>query len=100
MPVFRTRGPRRLRGGTDGRGRANRQENVMNRTLILVAATAAAALSGVSAYAGCADPRNSEAFHQTPPISLPLSAGINRAHTSDAATNIVGTWLVTYTVEG
>ena len=71
----------------------------MNRTLILVAATAAAALSSVSAYAGCADPRTQGAFRQMPPISLPLSSGINRVRSGDATTNIVGTWLVTYTVE-
>ena len=72
----------------------------MNRTLILVAATAAAALSSVSAYAGCADARTQGAFRQMPPISLPASAGTNRPHSGDAATNIVGTWLATYTVEG
>jgi len=72
----------------------------MNRTLILVAATAAAALSSVSAHAGCADPRTQGAFARTPPISLPVIPGTNRMHTGDAAANIVGTWLATYTVEG
>ena len=66
----------------------------MNRTLTLVAATAAAALTSYSAYAGCADPRTQGAFRQMPPISLPLSSGINRARSGDATTNIVGTWLV------
>jgi hypothetical protein len=72
----------------------------MNRTLILAAATAAAALSSISAYAGCADPRNPGVFRQMPPISLPAAAGTNRMHGGDAAKSIVGTWLATYTVEG
>jgi hypothetical protein len=70
----------------------------MNRTIILAAAAAATALSSVSAYAGCADPRTPGVFRQVPPISLP--AGTNRPHSGDAAKNIVGTWLATYTVEG
>jgi len=72
----------------------------MNRTLTLVAATAAAALTSYSAYAGCADPRMSGSPHQTQLISLPVAAGTNRMHAGDATTNIVGTWLVTYYVEG
>lgn len=72
----------------------------MNRTRILVAATAATALASISAHAGCADPRTAGAFHQTPPILLPVTPGMNTMHTGDATKNIVGTWLVTYTVEG
>jgi len=72
----------------------------MKRTLILAAATAATALTGFSAYAGCADPRLSADFRQMPRISLPATTGSSRTHSGDAADNIVGTWLVTYTVEG
>ncbi len=72
----------------------------MTRTLVLAAAAAAAALSSVSAYAGCADPGTGAAFGQTPPISLPASPGTGRIHSGDATKNIVGTWLVTYTVQG
>ncbi len=72
----------------------------MTRTFTPAAVAAAALLCSASAYAGCADPRTPGVFRQMPPISLPAAAGTNRAHSGDAGENIVGTWLVTYTVEG
>lgn len=69
----------------------------MNRTLTLAAVAAATALSGFSAHAGCADPRN---VSSQPQISLPAGVNANIMRQGDASALIVGTWLVTYTVEG
>src|SRR5438105_1844025 len=90
--------PRCLPGSADDRRRANRQENVMKRTLTLAAVAAATALSGFSAHAGCADPRNMGLGQRL--ISLPPASGAKTIHNGDASTNIVGTWLATYTVGG
>jgi hypothetical protein len=78
------------------------RSDIMKRTLTLAAAAAATALSGFSAHAGCADPRIllSGSSHQIAQISLPAPAGTNAVRHGDARINIVGTWLVTYTVEG
>jgi len=70
----------------------------MKRTLTLAAAAAATALSGFSAHAGCADPRNIGAGQ--PLISLPSASAEKTVLNGNASRNIVGTWLVTYTVEG
>jgi hypothetical protein len=72
----------------------------MKRILFVAAAAAATALGSFAAQASCADPRMSAAFHNMHPISLPVAASTNKMHGGDAAKNIVGTWLVTYTVEG
>ena len=72
----------------------------MKHTLILIAATATTILSSVSAHASCADPRSPAVFRQMPAISLPAAASTSRMHSGDAAKNIVGTWLATYTVQG
>ena len=69
----------------------------MKRTLTLAAAAAATALGGFSAHAGCADPRNTSAGQ--PVISLPAASVAKTIRNGDASRNIVGTWLVTYTVE-
>ena len=69
----------------------------MKRPLTLAAAAAATALSGFSAHAGCADPRNTSAGQ--PVISLPAASVAKTIRNGDAGRNIVGTWLVTYTVE-
>jgi hypothetical protein len=71
--------------------------NVMKRTLTLAAVAAATALGGFSAHAGCADPRN---INSQPQISLPAGFNANIIRHGDAASLIVGTWLVTYVVEG
>jgi hypothetical protein len=72
----------------------------MRLTLISTATLTAALLGGVSAHAGCADPRNpgSGNVHVPPAITLPAQAKMPRS--GDAGDRIVGTWLVTYTVEG
>jgi hypothetical protein len=71
--------------------------NVMKRTVTLAAVAAATALSSFSAHAGCADARSGGSQSQ---ISLPAGINANTVHQGDAGTLIVGTWLVTYTVEG
>jgi len=74
----------------------------MKRTLMLAATLAATALTGVSAHAGCADPRSMApgSVHQIPPQVLQAMAGTHNPSSGDASANIVGTWLATYTVEG
>ena len=74
--------------------------NVMKLKFTLTATLTAMLLSGVSAYAGCADPRNpgSGDNHALPAITLPAQAKM--LHVGDAGNRIVGTWLATYTVEG
>jgi len=79
----------------------------MKYSITLAAAAVALMTSVVSAQAGCADPRGEhpgaahvipdfEVSHLTPSaISATTHAG-----PGNAAQNIVGTWLVTYTVEG
>jgi hypothetical protein len=76
--------------------------NIMKRTLTLAAALAATALTGLSAHASCADPRASASgsARQIPQIVLKGLSGARAPQGENAADNIVGTWLVTYTVEG
>jgi len=74
----------------------------MKRILILAAAASAAMLSGFSAQAGCADPRSlvpGSAYRAPPTIVLPAGATSNASRSGDAG-DLVGTWLVTYIVEG
>ncbi len=77
----------------------------MKHTITLAAAVAALAVGAVSAHAGCADPRNADATamhtipsfmvpHLNPNISLPPPPPGN------AARNVIGSWLVTYTAGG
>lgn len=72
------------------------------RTFTLAAAAAAALLCSASAYAGCANlgALGQSPAHQISPGSLPGLAGAKTARTGDASENIVGTWLVSYTIEG
>ena len=42
----------------------------------------------------------SGSVHQSPPITLPAQVAPNARYAGDAGTLIVGTWLVTYIVEG
>jgi hypothetical protein len=81
----------------------------MNRTLIGAAVAAALTLTGMSARAGCADPRaaslesagslESEA-QLTNPLALPDSAGETASAKESARERIVGSWHVTYTAGG
>jgi hypothetical protein len=73
----------------------------MKGTFIGAAVIAGLSLTGLSAHASCADPRSGGeqgAFHTIPPLLLqnPTAEALN----SSAAASIVGTWHVTYTVEG
>jgi len=75
----------------------------MNRTFTGAAVAAALALTGVSAHASCADVRTGVqqgAFHSMSAALLKQFAGEDRFNNGTAAENIVGTWHVTYTVEG
>jgi len=74
----------------------------MKLRLTLAVAVAATALGGFSAHASCADARTLlfGSPHQRPQITMPPPAGRSTGHSGDARINVVGTWLVTYTVEG
>jgi len=76
----------------------------MERKFVLLATTAALALSGVSAHAGCVDPRVmvQNAAQRAPVVVLPkaatdASASVSDHHDDDG---IVGTWQVSYTSGG
>jgi hypothetical protein len=75
----------------------------MKRTFTGAAVAAALALSGLSAHAGCTDPRASAqpgAFQKMAPLILRPSTAGSRSQREDAAENIVGTWHVIYTAGG
>ena len=75
----------------------------MNRTFIGAAAVAALALTGLSAHAGCADPRASGqlgTFQRMAPLMLQRSTSARRSEHEEAGENIVGTWHVIYTAGG
>jgi len=77
---------------------------------ITLAAAAALAVGAASAHAGCADPRDTQvaSVHQIPAYAIAnLRARAEASAPADsgdaaqtAAQNIVGTWLVSYTVKG
>ncbi len=71
----------------------------MKSSLTLIAAASALILSGLSAQAGCADPRQKGQEIKLPSQLLQAVAQTGQRG-RDASQNIVGTWLVTYTVEG
>ncbi|HEY1836338.1 MAG: hypothetical protein WBQ17_14035 [Rhizomicrobium sp.] len=73
----------------------------MKSSLILAASTLALVASGLSAQAGCADPRNPAAasLHKLPAYLFPAPAAAAGATSRNAAANIIGTWHATYTVE-
>jgi hypothetical protein len=75
------------------------RSHVMKAKLIL-AVTAASVLCSVSAYASCVSTANLDATRQIPRISLPKLPSLGAQHQGNAASAIVGTWLVTYVVEG
>ena len=71
----------------------------MKSFTMIAAAAIALAASGFSAQAGCADPRMpTGAPHKMPQFLL--AAPARNAGNRSAADNIVGTWVVNYTVEG
>ncbi len=75
----------------------------MKHTIVLAAAALAVAAGAVSANAGCADFRSVKPgmVHTIPTFLLPKPQAETRAQPpSYASHKIVGTWVVTYTVEG
>ena len=66
----------------------------------LIAAVSALTLSGMSAVAGCADPGQNGGPQIKLPQRLLQQLSQKQPASGDAADNIVGTWLATYTVEG
>jgi hypothetical protein len=69
----------------------------MKKLLIGTALVAMLTLGGLSAQAGCVDPRSPN--QQATPFSLEMGPMPSRAG-QDAGENIVGTWHVAYTTEG
>jgi hypothetical protein len=79
------------------------KEQFMNLRFSAAAAVAALALTGVSAHAGCTDPRTSAqqgAFQKMSPLMLQRPTADSRSEHENAAENIVGTWHVIYTAGG
>jgi hypothetical protein len=75
----------------------------MKHTITGAALVAALTLVGVSAHASCSDPRTvvqQGTLHNAVPLVLPESTVSSGFGSENAAENIVGTWHVTYTVEG
>jgi len=73
--------------------------NIMQRTFIGAAVAAALTLTGVSAHASCADPRVAQSAPAAIPAAVLQSFGATGSSSGGSPT-IVGTWQVTYTVEG
>jgi hypothetical protein len=76
----------------------------MQRTFTTAAVVAALSLTGLSAHAGCADPRtvnqHAAAHIAISPMVLQSLMGESASNNANAGAGIVGTWQVTYTVEG
>ena len=79
----------------------------MKRNFALLATAAALALSGLSAHAGCVDPRvmGQNAAGRMPPVLVMPKAEANASATAtdrhdDGHDGIVGTWQVSYTTGG
>lgn len=75
----------------------------MKRTFIMAATAAALSLAGLSAHAGCADPRSANQQAASPavtPMVLQSLLGDSGSDGKWAGAGIVGTWHVIYTVEG
>ena len=73
----------------------------MNRNFALLATAAALALTGLSAHAGCVDPRVAvqNAANRMPPV-LPAAAKSAADSDHHDRDSIVGTWIVNYTSGG
>jgi hypothetical protein len=81
----------------------DQKEQIMKRILIGAATVTALAMTGLSAHAGCADPRTAGqpgANHTISAEILQTLAAESRLYNGSAAERIVGTWHVSYTVEG
>ena len=73
----------------------------MKRNLAFLATAAALALSGISAHAGCVDPRVAmQKAANRPPLVLPAAAKAAAGADHHDRNSIVGTWVVDYTTEG
>ena len=75
----------------------------MNLTVISAALAATFTLSGLSANAGCIDPRTSTQrgdHHPMAPLFFPHAAPGSFSDKEGAGDKIVGTWHVTYTAAG
>jgi hypothetical protein len=75
----------------------------MNRTFIGAAVVAALAITGYSAHASCADPRTAAqqgGYQPMSPLMLQNQTGDSSWKDGTRGPSIVGTWHVTYTVEG
>jgi hypothetical protein len=81
-------------------GVALREDIEMKLSLTLIAAASALVLSGLSAQAGCADPRQPGGAQVKLPAQLLQTLAQKQPGIDNASGNVVGTWLVTYVVEG
>src|SRR6266705_1071523 len=75
----------------------------MKRTITGAAVVAALTLTAVSAHASCSDPRAvapQGTVQNAVPLVLPQSRALSGFVFEDVAQSIVGTWHVSYTVEG
>lgn len=71
----------------------------MKQNFALLATAAALLLSGLSAHAGCVDPRLMAANATRMPPVLPAAATVETGERHDDD-GIVGTWIVSYTTNG
>ena len=93
---------RRLADDADGRSRATQTKGKFMQRTFTGAAVAVLALRGLSAHASCADPRTASqqgASHAMPPQLLQSLMGESGSW-NGSADRIVGTWHVSYPVEG
>jgi len=74
----------------------------MKRNFALLATAAALALSGLSAHAGCVDPRVmvQNGAQRTPPVLMLPNSAAGTSATDHHDDGIVGTWQVSYTTGG
>jgi hypothetical protein len=73
----------------------------MNRTIMGTAVAAVLSLTGISAHASCADPRvTSQGAAQTVPAAILQGLNEESGSWNSSADRIVGTWHVSYIVEG
>jgi hypothetical protein len=74
----------------------------MKHTIIATAVATMLTLAGVSAHASCADPRSAaqQGASSAMPAQLLESLGAENGSWDGSAHRIVGTWHVSYTVEG
>src|SRR5208337_4706559 len=81
----------------------NNRRQLMKCTFTGAAVAAALTVGGLSAHAGCVDPRDPAelgAFHQMAPLFLHRPEAASFSGKEGARERIVGTWHVTYTAGG